>query len=174
MPKIIVEGTDCSGKDSLIKELKRITGYPVIRGSSFELSVGGSESMRDVMLDNLKEENVIFNRSYISNIVYAPLFNYPMISKKHIDDVISRISDTGMETVLVYLHTDVNTLKNRMKNRGDDDVSPNDLKNILNRYTDVIIGDLVPNNILSYDTSVYSSEQIANDVITYFNEKPSY
>lgn len=174
MAVIIVEGADCSGKDSLIKELKRITGYSVVRGSSFELSKNGSESMRDVMLDNFNKEGVIFNRSYLSNLVYAPLFDYPMIKREHALEVTKKINETDDKSVIVvYLHADRKTLEERMEKRGDDDVSSSDLKSILNMYISVIMSEFSPKNLLSFDTSRYDSRTIAKKVLSYLSE-PSY
>lgn len=173
MAVIIVEGADCSGKDSLIKELKRITGYSVVRGSSFELSKGGSELMRDIMLESLEEDNVILNRSYLSNIVYSPLFNYPLIQKSHAMEVTHAINETGEKTVLVYLYADSEILMKRMDSRGDEDVSPRDLQGILDKYSETISSDFLPSNFLRYDTEKQSSEEIAEEILNHIY-KPSY
>lgn len=172
MAIIIVEGADCSGKDSLIKELKRITGYSVVRGSSFELSKGGSELMRDIMLESLEEDNIILNRSYLSNIVYAPLFDYPLIQKNHAMEVTHAINETGEKTVLVYLYADNEVLINRMDSRGDEDVSPSDLQRILDKYSEVLLSEFLPNNFLGYNTGEQSSEEIAEEVLNHIYKPP--
>lgn len=164
MPVIIVEGADCSGKDTLIETLSRMTGYSVVRGSSFEISKKGKEAMHDIMIDTIEKDNIIMNRSYYSNLVYADIFGYPKIG----DDLAKSVTDkiNNSENVfVVYLYADKNILKERMKSRGDDEVSPDDLQSILEGYKVILSGKFSPKKLMVFDTGLVDADKIAHTLM---------
>lgn len=168
---IIVEGADCSGKDSLIKELERITGFSVVRGSSFEISKNGSQAMHDIMKDNIEKGKTIFNRSHYSNLVYADLYGYPKIEEALADSLQQKIDDENV--LVIYLYSSPTILAYRMVTRGDDDVKPDELVKILNGYNRLFNFEYSPKTMLCYDTNNTNIHEISEDISHFYNFKPS-
>src|SRR5699024_11545529 len=86
---IIVEGSDAVGKDSMINNLSKLTNMEVVRGSSFEKSEEGADKMFEESKKLLLEEkDLILNRSFYSNAVYGPMYDYR--SEEHTSELQSR------------------------------------------------------------------------------------
>lgn len=167
MKTIIVEGADCSGKDTLIESLSQSIGFSVVRGSSFEISKKGKQAMYDIMIESIySDSNIIMNRSHLSNLVYAPIFGYPMIELRTARELKQRIDEE--DVLVVYLYADSNILTERMKNRGDDDVKPSELNKILEGYSRIFDGKNAPKNVVKFNTGLMSTEEIRDSVAQMF------
>ena len=159
---IIVDGCDCTGKTTLINELSRITGFKALKGSDFNIAEQGTEKMYEFMLSLSRlNESVILDRYFISNLVYAPMYNANMLKENHIKSIINEIK---RKSITIYLFADEDIIRNRMINRSDDYININDIGEILSRYKEKIDEYKNDITILEFDTGIYSSNEIANMV----------
>ena len=93
---IIVEGVDASGKDTLINNLSKLTNMEVVRGSSFEMSEEGVDKMFEESKKLLLEEkDLILNRSFYSNAVYGPMYDYPTMSDEQFRELNRIVEEVG-------------------------------------------------------------------------------
>lgn len=160
---IIVEGPDGSGKDTFIENLVKLTGMKHVRGSSFEISQGGPDKMYEKWMNMLLEEDdIIINRFCYSNLVYGPMYGYPTITKEQA----RKINKLVNERAIVY-HIDANTdiIMERIKKRGDDDISPDEIKDLQASYNHMwdlmkprmlVKIDSSDDNLLDMKSDVYS------------------
>lgn len=156
---LIIEGCDCSGKTSLIDILKEKTGARVLRGSDFKIAENGSDGMFKYMMDTVsKNEFVILDRSFISNLVYAPLFDKNILMDCHVDALINKIKN---KSFTIYLRGNEELIKYRLEKRGDEYISSKDIGNILQRYEDVTTRLKEKIEIIDFEISEYSSEDIS-------------
>lgn len=132
---IIIEGCDGSGKTTLAKELAKRTGFELVKGSSFEISRLGADGMYKHMKKLINQDNLIIDRFYQSNYVYGKLFGYPIMEDYQFFDL-STIADE--KAILVYLYADEYTITKRLKERGDKDIKPENVGDILNGYQEII------------------------------------
>lgn len=157
---IIVEGVDCSGKSSLIDNLKDLTGYDSIRGSSFEIAELGVDGMYNYMMGLSKlDKPIIIDRYFLSNLVYASLYNKNMLSESHVDNIVNAIKD---RSITIHLHAHEDVIRDRMKKRGDEYIDEKDIGSILDKYRVTV--DKYKNVLATYefDTGLYHSIEIAS------------
>lgn len=171
MTIIIFEACDAGGKDTTIEALHELLPhFKVKRGSSFEHSQCNQDELFEKfkgllgLLDEQEaDENIIFNRFIYSNEVYASLYeDYAILSpeqRRYFEHVISH------EAVIIYLYSDEDTLKNRLKSRGDDYVKANRIPSILEKYDEAFINVIPQINILSYDTGELGTNEIVKDIM---------
>lgn len=167
MSIVILCGSDCSGKSTFAERLQEITGYDIVKGSSFEIAELGSDGMFEHMMNLLDKENVIIDRFMWSNLVYGSLFNYPMMTEEQFDALVDKVDEK--EAIVLYLHAPLGTLEFRMNNRGDDMIKVENLSNILTKYKEEMYGNFRPNTFLSIDTSqeIYT----ALDMVKHLTER---
>lgn len=160
---IIVEGCDCSGKTTLIKELHDKTGFEVVKGSDFKMAENGIEHMYNYMIDVFsKKENIILDRSFISNMVYAPLFDKNSLTYLQISNLIKKAMG---KSFTIYLHSSPETIKERLIIRGDDYIKVENIEDIIESYDktiNILKEDL---EILEYSTEEYSAIDISKIII---------
>ena len=159
---IIVEGVDASGKDTLINNLSKLTNMEVVRGSSFEMSEGGADKMFEEARKLLLEgKDIILNRSFYSNAVYGPMYNYPTMSDKQFDELNKIVEEVGC---IYYLTADTEVIMSRLNARGDDDVKAEDIKDIQagykhmwNRFkpSSLVTIDVTHIDLLDIDSDIY-------------------
>lgn len=160
----IVEGADAVGKTTLINELSGRTGFKVVKGSDFSIAEKGVTHMFLYMLEQLlSEEVLIVDRSFISNLVYAPLYDKNMLNKEQVDALIRVINDRSLT---VYLKGDLEICTNRIMTRGDDYVKASELEGILSAYDKVISDVRVKLPLIEYSIKEYDSYQIVNELMT--------
>lgn len=158
---IIVEGPDGSGKDTFINNLSKLTGFKHIRGSSFEISKSGSDGMYEKWVRMLLEEDdVIINRFLFSNLVYGPMYGYPTIT---FEKAYELLMDINKRAIVFYINADRDIIMNRIKNRGDDDIDPEDIEGIQIRYEE-LWKKAEPENFIKIDSSDDSLLDIDSDV----------
>ena len=71
---IKVIGCDASGKSTFIEALSKELGYPVKKGSSFELAKKSQDELFEFFKANQELENTILDRDFYCNLCYAPLY----------------------------------------------------------------------------------------------------
>lgn len=159
MSIIILEGCDAVGKSSIAEDLARITGFEIVKGSSFEISQLGEQGMFEYMMDLLDRENIIIDRFFWSNYVYGNLYNYPTMS----DYQFTRLANKAERSALtVYITANEKIIKERMINRGDDMIKSDEVDSILNKYEEVISYPKTSQKmILRFDNTFISNEHIA-------------
>lgn len=129
---IIVEGPDGSGKDTFIENLVKLTGVRHVRGSSFEISQGGPDKMYEKWMNMLLEEDdIIINRFCYSNLVYGPMYGYPTITKEQAREINELVNDRA---IVYYIDADTDIIVDRIKKRGDDDIKPEEIKDLQASY----------------------------------------
>ena len=159
---IIVEGADATGKDSMINNLSKLTNIEVVRGSSFEISEKGADKMFEESKKLLLEEkDIILNRSFYSNAVYGPMYNYPTMSDEQFNELNRIVEEVG---VVYYLTADTEVIMNRLNTRGDEDVKAEDIKDIQagykhmwNRFkpSSLVTLDVTHSDLLNIDSGIY-------------------
>lgn len=125
---IIVCGSDGVGKSTFIRNLQELTNMAVVQGSSFEISEKGTEEMYKWSKEMLETgSDMIYDRFFYSNAVYGDLFGYPTMTEAQF----SELNDmANKNSVVYYLTADTDVIKNRLVNRGDDMVNPEDIEGI--------------------------------------------
>lgn len=132
----IIEGCDGVGKSTLINEIHKNTGFKVIQGSSFEIAELGIDGMYNYMMDLYKSKEVILmDRSFISNLVYAPLFEKTSLNYTQVINIINRLKS---KCFIIHLDDSSSKIKDRLENRGDEKINTDDIDNILVNYEKVM------------------------------------
>lgn len=166
---IILEGNECNFKTTVANRLSEEFNYPVVKGSSFEQAKCTSDELfvnfARLLFDH---DNVVFDRYIYSNLVYADIFkDYAILSqedKVRIEEMLSK-----REHIVIYLYANTDTLKSRIKERGDDYINESDLDRLNKKYTSVIGESKC--NILGFNTDVYDSDYIVKDILSYVKNK---
>lgn len=165
---IILEGNECCFKSTIAKKLSKKLGFEIIKGSSFELAKSSQQELYEHFLNIAKMENKIIDRYIYSNLVYAPLFrDYSMISygdKRNIESWL-RCS----EAVVVYLFASEEVIRQRLIERGDEYIKTDHIKEINEKYFDVMKNVSVPT--IYMNTEVFDSETISNFIYTLVKTK---
>ena len=167
---IIVEGVDGVGKDSFIERLAELTDKKVMRGSSFEISELGPEKMYEKLKEMItSNDDLIINRFFYSNAVYGPLYDYPMLSHEQYVELNDLVCD---DAIVYYLVANTEIIKERINNRGDDKVKPEEIQGIKDAYTEMwkkytprtlIVINTNDNCILDKNSDIYK-KVLSNDL----------
>lgn len=155
---VILEGSDCVGKTTFAETLAKVTGYEIVKGSSFEISELGGDGMYEYMAELLSRDNIIIDRFYLSNLIYAKLYDYPTMTEEQFDNI-SFVADQVALTVLVT--SPIPSIKYRMENRGDDMIKVEEVDAIVGAYYKEIFDDFRPSQFLSFDTTLTSTVEMA-------------
>lgn len=158
---IILEGTDCCYKSTVAEKLSKELGYPVIKGSSFELAKSGNEKLFEHFNKLADEDNVIIDRYIYSNLVYAKKFkDYSILTEEQQRAIEEKIRDKAK---VIYLHADPKVIKQRLRDRGDEYITERDIEPVLELYNQVI--DEMGLHMNSWDTNEWNSDEIVEDII---------
>ncbi|WP_440614988.1 AAA family ATPase [Bacillus subtilis] len=161
MTMIILEGTDCCYKSTVADKLSKELGYPVIKGSSFELAKSGNEKLFEHFNTLADEDNVIIDRYIYSNLVYAKKFkDYSILTEEQQRAIEEKIRDKAK---VIYLHADPKVIKQRLRERGDEYINDRDIEPVLELYNQVI--DEMGLHMNSWDTNEWNSDEIVEDII---------
>ncbi|MCA1214787.1 deoxynucleoside kinase [Bacillus amyloliquefaciens] len=161
MTMIILEGTDCCYKSTVADKLSKELGYPVLKGSSFELAKSGNEKLFEHFNKLADEDNVIIDRYIYSNLVYAKKFkDYSILTEEQQRAIEKKIRD---KVKVIYLHADPKVIKQRIRERGDEYINDRDIEPVLELYREVMSD--VGLHTYSWDTEQWSSEEIAEGII---------
>ncbi|MGG1395606.1 AAA family ATPase [Bacillus velezensis] len=161
MTMIILEGTDCCYKSTVAKKLSKELGYPVIKGSNFELAKSGNEKLFEHFNKLADEDNVIIDRYIYSNLVYARKFkDYSILTEEQQRAIEKKIRDKAK---VIYLHADPKVIKQRLLERGDEYINDRDIEPVLELYREVMSDAGL--HTYSWDTEQWPSKEIAEDII---------
>ncbi len=161
MTMIILEGADCCYKSTIADKLSKELGYPVIKGSSFELAKSGNEKLFEHFSKLADEDNVIIDRYIYSNLVYARRFkDYSILTEEQQRAIEEKIRDKAK---VIYLYADPKIIKQRLLERGDEYINDRDIEPVLGLYREVMSD--VGLHTYSWDTEQWSSEEIAKGII---------
>ncbi|MCP9020161.1 MULTISPECIES: ATP-binding protein [Bacillus amyloliquefaciens group] len=161
MTMIILEGTDCCYKSTVADKLSKELGYPVIKGSSFELAKSGNEKLFEHFNKLADEDNVIIDRYIYSNLVYAKKFkDYSILTEEQQRTIEKKIRDKAK---VIYLHADPKVITQRLLERGDEYINDRDIEPVLELYREVMSD--IGLHTYSWDTEQWSSEEIAKSII---------
>lgn len=168
MPIIILEGSDCSGKTTLAHALAEVTGYEIVKGSSFEIAQLGADGMYDHMMDLLKRNNIIIDRFYLSNFVYGNIYNKPTMSDSQFMDLALETERCGALTV--YVQADMDVIAERMERRGDDDIKIIEVPKIQKYYEVGLRGATTSQAmVLRVDSSIIDIRNSASTIANFAN-----
>ncbi|KXZ22409.1 AAA family ATPase [Bacillus nakamurai] len=161
MTRIILEGADCCYKSTVADKLSKELGYPVIKGSSFELATSGNEKLFDHFNRLADEDNIIIDRYIYSNLVYARKFkDYSILTEDQQRAIEKKIRHKAK---VIYLHADPEVIKQRLRERGDEYIEGKDIDTILELYREVICNAGL--HTYSWDTGQWDSDEIAQGIV---------
>ncbi|MCY8499398.1 deoxynucleoside kinase [Bacillus atrophaeus] len=164
MTMIILEGTDCCYKSTVADKLSKEFGYPVIKGSSFELATSGNEKLFDHFNKLADDDNVIIDRYIYSNLVYARKFkDYSILTEEQQRAIEKKIRD---KAEVIYLHADPKVIKQRLCERGDEYITERDIEPVLGLYREVMSNAGL--YTYSWDTGQWDSDEIVEDLTYLF------
>ncbi|AKF30959.1 MULTISPECIES: AAA family ATPase [Bacillus amyloliquefaciens group] len=164
MTMIILEGTDCCYKSTVADKLSKELGYPVIKGSSFELAKSGNKKLFEHFNKLADEDNVIIDRYIYSNLVYARKFkDYSILTEEQQRTIEKKIRDKAK---VIYLHADPKVIKQRLSERGDEYINDRDIEPVLELYREVMNDAGL--HTYSWDTEQWSSDDIVEGLIHLF------
>lgn len=161
----IIDGCDCSGKSTIanmiIQAIEDKTGKkPLLKkGSSFEIAELGGVEMFNHMFSLLKlaevtDNDIIVDRFYFSNLVYANMYGYPSMNDNQftlLKDYLNNLIDNDMATVFI-VESSLEKTKERMLNRGDEYIKIEDIKRIKDEYEYVLSEKYTINKIVKIRT----------------------
>jgi hypothetical protein len=135
MPSLVIEGVECAGKTTLIREFRsRVANWDVVAlshqaGHQFDRFIGAYMAL----------PGVIFNRSHFSERIYAELWNrrppFTAAEKEVLDSFVER------RFVTVLCTADPAALRERYAKRGfAQRASPDELAAIANLFEDEFAG----------------------------------
>ncbi|MEA1004929.1 deoxynucleoside kinase [Bacillus velezensis] len=164
MTMIILEGTDCCYKSTVADKLSKELGYPVIKGSSFELAKSGNEKLFEHFNKLADEDNVIIDRYIYSNLVYAKKFkDYSILTEEQQRAIEEKVRHKAK---VIYLHADPEVIKQRIQERGDEYINDRDIEPVLELYREVMSDAEL--HTYSWDTEQWNSDEIVEDLIQLF------
>ncbi|WP_332274886.1 AAA family ATPase [Bacillus velezensis] len=164
MTMIILEGTDCCYKSTVADKLSKELGYPVLKGSSFELAKSGNEKLFEHFNKLADEDKVIIDRYIYSNLVYARKFkDYSILTEDQQRAIEEKIR---YKAKVIYLYADPKVIKQRLRERGDEYINDQDIEPVLELYREVMSD--VGLHTYSWDTEQWNSDEIVEGLIQLF------
>lgn len=158
---IILEGHEAVFKSTVAKKLQDKLNIPVIKGSSFELSTCSNEELFNYFKEFAAKDDVIYDRFIYSNQTYATIYNdYTILSDEQRHYIEDLIKD---KAIIYYLFADDETIKERIKKRGDDYVDTSMVSRINKLFSKNISES--PLKVVWYDTTEWDSDTIAEEII---------
>ena len=123
---LFVEGQDCTGKSTLIKNLSENLSFST---HHFDKPFGDNDDGKyhyqmgqfQLMFDMVKSSNInwLFDRSHIGEMVYGPMWRNRFPT--YIEELESQfIKDYNSKSFVIYLSCDADEIKNRFKSRPDE------------------------------------------------------
>lgn len=156
--KVVLVGNECNYKTTVAEKLSKKVGYPIRKGSSFEMSTGTNEDLYAAFLAMTEWENTIIDRFIHCNRVYATLYpKYTILTDEQYNDIQKKMNK---DTVVIYLYAETEVLKDRMALRGDEYVV-SDMLGVINDEYDKVMK--IPGIMtIKIDTGERSSDDIVH------------
>jgi thymidylate kinase len=163
---IILEGNECCFKTTIANKVSKKLNFPIIKGSSFELSQCTNEELFKRFKEFAKMDNVIFDRFIYSNLVYASLYqDYSILNEQQVKEIEDLIK---YKAKLFYFFADDQMIRERLQQRGDDYVEEDMISKISEKYIKVIMKSALHKT--SYDTGEWSSDEIVEDIVKRYEQ----
>ena len=146
---IILSGSECTLKSTLAKSLQeRFSGrnFEIVRGSSFEIAKRSNKELFEFHLgicqDICSGRNIILDRFYLDNLVYASLYKgYSILSPEQVRVVENYIDTTNY--ALIYCYDTPENIFRRLSVRGDEYIKTRaELDAIDKRYREVLMKEI--------------------------------
>ena len=132
---IILEGNECTFKTTLAQFLHEKTKMPIVKGSSFNSALCTQEELFRFYKETFSQQHTIFDRSFYSNLVYGPLYpKYTTISNEQIAELEEMVADS----IVIWHRATTDTIKKRLRIRGDEYIEEDDIGIINERYENVM------------------------------------
>lgn len=164
---IILEGNECCFKTTIAEKLSKQLNIPIVKGSTFEFSKCTNEELFERFKKLTELDNVIIDRFIYSNRVYATLYeDYAILTDNQREEIEQLIQHKAS---VYYLFADDNTIKARIRLRGDDYVVPEMVSKINHIYSKTMTESTL--NVIEYDTALWSSDEIVNDIAIEYVER---
>jgi len=137
---ILVEGVDKSGKSTFIEGLQKATGYAVFKNpfkprDADRLTIGRVAGVYEGaynMALSLDAFNVIFDRSHISETVYAPIKRDYYPSAFSCWPVIEKVLHG--KALIFWVRTDREVIRKRLQQDQDEYLNMLDLEPVMSAY----------------------------------------
>lgn len=161
---IILEGNECCFKSTVASKLSEKSGYPIIKGSSFELSQCTNKELYEHFINFSNNDNVIMDRFIYSNQVYATLYrDFAILTKDQRRHIEKLVFD---KSIVYYLYAPDEVIKKRIKSRGDEYVELDMVSKISEMYEQVMFQSGLKLRML--DTNEMTSDEIVEVIIADF------
>jgi len=158
---IILEGNECCFKSTVASKLNEKLGYPIIKGSSFELAQCNNEELYKHFIEFAKNKNVIMDRFIYSNQVYATLYkDYAILTDTQRKSIEEMVFDKAK---VYYLYAPDEVIKKRIKSRGDEYVELDMVSKISEMYEQVMFQSILKLRML--DTNEMTSDEIVEVIL---------
>lgn len=139
--KLIIEGCDLSGKTTAIEKITKYYNSGITIKNNFKPKTSNNSTIYKhyhKILDLCEklpfEDTVVLDRFFPSQLVYSYLRGFDELKQLMPREFIITNRCKDLNFVLVYLNTNLNTLEERYKIRGDEHIKLKDLKEIKSRY----------------------------------------
>lgn len=163
---IILEGNECNFKTTVAEKLSKSLHIPVVKGSSFENAKCSNLELYKHFTELALMDNVIIDRSWISNQVYATLYkDYAILTSEQREDIEKTVNN---KAILIYLYASEDVLVDRIRQRGDEYVDENMLGKINHTYDEAMEGTRL--HTIQFDTGERDSDSIAEEVSTIYSK----
>lgn len=127
--KIIIEGCDGTGKTTLAKKLARKYGLDIVH------MTGKDPKDFEFYKQSLRKTNVIYDRNFISEPIYAKVFNRKQaLTKKQIEKLYKVCKKENVYIIMVDFDN-ITEINRRLCERGDEPIEVlHNLAYIVNAY----------------------------------------
>lgn len=163
---IVLCGSDGTFKTTIANKLSSKLNLPINKGSSFELSTGSNKELFEFSKGVIADKKYqITDRFIYSNRVYATLYpEYTVLTDTQREKIENKIKKTG--SIVIYLVASPDIIINRIKERGDEYITTDEIPSILRLYN-IAMTDAVDNGVIvyTYDTGVLSSDKIVEQIL---------
>ena len=157
---IILEGNECNFKTTVAEKLSKSLELPVVKGSSFENAQCSNLQLYKHFTELALMDDVIIDRSWISNRVYATLYeDYAILTEEQREDIERMVNG---KAILIYLYASEDVLVERIRERGDEYVDEQMLGKINHTYDEAMEGTRL--HTIYFDTGERDSDSIATEV----------
>lgn len=154
---ILLEGNECNFKSTVAEKLSSLTGYRIVKGSTFEMSKAPNSALFDKFKSMTLLDNTVIDRFIYSNLVYASLYkDYSIIGHDQKLKIESELLKKN--AIVVYLYADPKVIKKRIRERGDEYVHEDMIEIINNKYMEVLSKSTLP--IIHINTEFLTSDNI--------------
>lgn len=156
-PKVIIEGSDGVGKSTIIDILTTIVKHSFIVHTSAPPRGNGKCYYNTLLLqivDLMKclKQPIFIDRFHIGELVYGSIFR-PETIDKEVEEQLYKMEEMLLKenVKMIYIKADINTVIQRVKERGDWYIKPENIKTIMNKYDEKLRKSKLP--IYTLDTS---------------------